>query len=310
MAGKINQEKNYISAVIYLGDKAPLVKPFIKTLLSCLGRRFEHYELIFVDDASRDGSNQVVRDTLAKLDSPPPVTIINMSLCQGLEHAMNAGLDIAIGDFVYEFDTMEMPYPEEMITKAYDACLTGNDIVSVAPNRNRGLVSSAFYHIFNSTSQSKYKLHTDAFRLLSRRAINRIHAISSSVAYRKAAYAASGLKIHTLTFEGGVQNIKEHLRTHRAVDSLALYTDAGFKVSLMITLFMLILMLASLTYTVIIYLNGVRPVPGWTSLMLLLTGGFFGIFAIFSIILKYLTLIVELIFKKQNYLVESVEKLV
>lgn len=40
-----------------------------------------------------------------------PLTILNMSLHQGVEQAMNAGLDAAIGDFVFEFDSLDTPYP-------------------------------------------------------------------------------------------------------------------------------------------------------------------------------------------------------
>ena len=49
--------------------------------------------------------------------------------------------------------------------------------------------------------------------------------------------------------------------------------------------------------------------PGFTTTMLVLTGSFFGVFAILTIIIKYLSLLVNLIFKKQRYLVESIEKI-
>lgn len=43
--------------------------------------------------------------------------------------------------------------------------------------------------------------------------------------------------------------------------------------------------------------------------MLVLTLGFFGVFLILAIVLKYLSLLVDLVFRHQKYLVESVEKL-
>ena len=167
--------------------------------------------------------------------------------------------------------------------------------------------SRLFYRVFNANSRSAYALRTDAFRLVTRRAINRVHASSEHLPYRKAAYAASGLKMTDLTFSGRIVD-KGAGRFALAADSLALYTDAGFKVSVGIALAMLALALAELVYTVAVYATG-HPVAGWTTTMLVLTIGFAGVFAVLAIAVKYLSLLVDLVFKKQKYLIESVEKI-
>lgn len=114
---------------------------------------------------------------------------------------------------------------------------------------------SLFYKLFNANTQSAYQLRTDAFRLVTRRAINRVHASSAHLPYRKAAYAASGLKMADLEFDGQL-TVKGSGRFNLAVDSLALYTDFGFKASMTITLCMLALALAELVYTLIIFATG------------------------------------------------------
>ena len=236
-----------------------------------------------------------------------PLTILHMSLFHGLEDAMNAGLDAAIGDYVYEFDSTELCYPA-----IADLCRrtarrwTGSDIVSVCPRTVRG-GSSLFYKLFNANSQSAYQLRTDAFRLVTRRAINRVHASSAHLPYRKAAYAASGLKMTDLEFDGQL-TVKGGGRFNLAVDSLALYTDFGFKASMTITLCMLALALAELVYTLIIFATG-HPVAGWTTTMFVITVGFAGLFAVLTIVVKYLCLLLNLNFRQQKYLVESIEKL-
>lgn len=304
------KEKNFISAVVYVGDEKKHAVPFLKMLTQKLSARFQNYELVFVDDLSCDGTVDEIRKFLQKMEDAPPVTMIHMSLKQGLEPAMNAGLDMAVGDFVYEFDTMEMPWPKDMLYKVYDTCLEGNDIVTVSPAKNRSVWASLFYKVFNSSSKSKYPLHTDVFRILSRRAINRVHSISASMPYRKAAYASSGLKIASLKYDGKAGGAGEHLKFTRALDSLTLYTELGGRVSMFIAVFMLVLMIASLVYTLVVAFGGaVQPVPGWITTMLLLTGGFFGVFLILALVLKFLSLLVEMVFRKQTYLIESVEKI-
>ncbi len=298
------KEKNFISAVVYLHNDGARAVEFCRAASVELDANFAQYELVVVDDACTD-------DTVEQLrawgrEQTAPLTILRMSMYHGLENAMNAGLDAAIGDYVYEFDSTELCYPAELIIKAYQTALQGSDIVSVCPRTVRG-GSSLFYKVFNAHSQSAYRLRTDAFRLVTRRAINRVHASSAHLPYRKAAYAAAGLKMTDLEFDGRL-TIKSKGRFTLALDSLALYTNAGFKASMTITLCMLVLALAELVYTLVVFATG-HPVAGWTTTMFVITVGFAGLFAVLTIVVKYLSLLLELTFKQQKYLVESIEKL-
>ena len=119
--------------------------------------------------------------------------------------------------------------------------------------------------------------------------------------------AASGLKMTDLEFDGRLTD-NSGGRFALAMDSLALYTDAGYKLSAGIAIVMMFLALAELGYTLIIFCAG-HPIEGWTTMMFVLTLGFAGLFAVLTIIIKYLSLLVDLVFKKQNYLIESIEKI-
>lgn len=93
-----------------------------------------------------------------------------------------------------------------------------------------------------------------------------------------------------------------------AVDSLVLYTDFGYKFSIGLTSLMFLIAVLELAYTIVIWSAG-NPISGWTTTMFVLTVGLAGLFAILALVMKYLTLILKLNFKKQNYMVENVEKL-
>ena len=296
------KENNFISAVVYLHNDGAQAVAFCRMLAGALEAHFQQYEIVAVDDACTD-------DTVEQLRAwgrgqGAPLTILHMSLYHGVENAMNAGLDAAIGDYVYEFDAAALPCAPELVFAAYQKALEGNDIVSVCPKTSR---SRLFYALFNANSRSPYRLRTDAFRLVSRRAVNRVHATSAHLPYRKAAYAASGLKMADLEYDGALSK-RRGGRFDLALDSLALYTDAGFKVSIGITLCMLALALAELVYTLVVFFTG-RPVAGWTTTMFVITVGFAGLFAVLAIVVKYLTLLLDLTFRRQKYLVESIEKL-
>jgi dolichol-phosphate mannosyltransferase len=52
-----------------------------------------------------------------------------------------------------------------------------------------------------------------------------------------------------------------------------------------------------------------RPVEGWLSIMGLMSLGFFMLFVMLTLIFKYLSVILNMLFKRQRYVVEEVEKL-
>ncbi|MDT3389800.1 MAG: glycosyltransferase [bacterium] len=299
-----NKEKNFISAVVYLHNDSEKAITFFDALTGQLDWYFEKYELVAVNDACTDNTVDLLRSWSKELNHP--VTIVHMSLYHGTENAMTAGIDAAIGDYVFEFDSVRMNYDIDLIIQAYRKALDGNDIVCVCPTRTRA-TSRLFYSIFNNRSMSGYRIQTDVFRLVTRRAINRVNASNSFMPYRKAAYAASGLKMEFLTFEGKVRN-RQKARFSLAINSLTLYTDTAFRVSMAITVFMMLLAVAALVYTIVTYSTG-KSVRGWTTTMLVMTFGFFGLFALLSILIKYASLNLYMGFRKQKYLIENVEKI-
>ncbi len=296
-----NKEHNFISAVINFGRGGVNdCLSFIKNLNNVLDEHFLQYEIIGVT-SGRHSEEAQIREWARSIDAP--VTLLTMSLKQPHEQCMNAGLDISIGDYVFEFESTEMPYSADLIWKAYETAVQGNDIVSVCPEKTR---SKLFYKLFNSFSNAEYNIRTEAFRLVSRRAINRVHSINENQPYQKAAYAACGLKMAVITFDGQLKN-KQEAPFRLAVDSLVLYTDFGYRFSIGLTAIMLLAAFAELIYTLAIWIAG-NPISGWTTTMFVITTGLAGLFAILTVVIKYLSLLLRLSFRKQSYLVESIEK--
>lgn len=303
----MSKEHNFISAVVYAEGRTDQTLEFLQTLESCLEEHFLQYEIIIVNALGKYDGSEKLKEWAKEVHKP--LTVINMSIGQPHEQCMNAGLDITIGDYIYEFDTVDMTYPKELIYQAYETAMEGNDIVTVCPKEEKA-TSRLFYSIFNRCSGSAFKLRTDAFRLVSRRALNRAHAMNENLPYRKATYAACGLKSAELNFtsKSGKPTRKSANSADFALDSLFLYTDFGYRFSLGFSILMLCGTLAAGMYTLLTYLFG-HPINGWTTTMLALTAGLTGIFAILTMVLKYLSLLLKLIFQKQKYLVESIEKL-
>lgn len=299
-----NREKNFVSAIVYLHNDGDHVVPFFQKLNEMLNAHFEKYELIAVNDASTDNGVEQLKRWAAVLEKP--LTILNMSLFQQCENSMNAGQDISIGDYVFEFDSIMDNFDFELAYHTYEKCLEGNDIVSLCPSSTK-VSSKLFYWLFNHSCHSTNRIRTDVFRVVTRRAINRVHALSDYLPYRKAAYAVSGLRIVSLDCDTVTPKSRSG-RLHLAVNSLALYTSAGYKISIGITGMMLVVALLELIYAIAIYCVG-KPIEGWTTTMIVLTCGFFGVFLIQTIVIKYLSLLLDMVFRKQKYLIEGIEKI-
>ncbi len=90
-----------ISVVVPVYNEEPNLRPLHAQLSSVLGRMNQSYEMIFVDDGSRDGSESVLR-TLAAADQH--VRVITFRRNFGQTAAMEAGLHAATGDTVITID--------------------------------------------------------------------------------------------------------------------------------------------------------------------------------------------------------------
>ena len=308
-----NLEKNFVSAVVYVHDNENQITDFMNMLYQQLSAHFGKFEIIMVNDASSDDSEKEIREFALSLDRSV-VSILKMSYFQGLEMSMNAGKRLSIGDYVFEFDSMDMDYEPEQIFAVYQKALTGYDIVSASAKKKGKFTSRLFYSVFNKFSKVQYKLGTETFRVLSRRGINRIDASSSTIFYRKAVYANCGLKCANIVYD--VTSHEKHdftkkqkkYREDLAVESLILHTNVAYKISTWLTGLMMAVTLFVLIYTVIIFAIG-NPVAGWTTTMLVLSFGFLGMFAILSIIVRYLAIILDLNFKRQQVVYEGIEKI-
>ena len=304
------KRQKFISIVAMIDNNKGDIDGFISKVYEPCREIFESCELIFVDDASTDGSASYIRDSVHF--GPDGVQrLIRMGVKQGLENAMNAGRDLSTGDYVFEFDDLTVDYDIDTVIKAFECCMEGNDIVTVSPDRTPRVSSKLFYSIYNSASTSQNPIGPEAFRVLSRRAVNRVRQMGSHIPYRKAVYMNCGLAVKKLTYRSTDPKAHSHKgeRFSLAFDSFIYFTDVMQRFSSFVTLLFLALTIGVIIYVIWSYVADERLVSGWVSLMGFISIGFMGIFGLLSVMLKYLSVIVDLVFKKQRYMIEDVENL-
>lgn len=308
-----NKEQNFVSAVIYVHNAEDRIERFLDMVVEVMERNFEHSEIICVNDSSEDGSLSIIRK-VSKAAEKTSISVVNMSYYHGLELAMDAGMDLAIGDFVFEFDNTVADFNSSVIMEIYRHSLKGYDIVSASPNRKERLSSRLFYRIFAKFAVVSYRMNTESFRVLSRRVINRVSSMNKTAPYRKALYANCGLKTDCIRYEvtgewSKARDRKEQrYRMDLAADALILFTEVGYRFSMTMTVVMMLMSIFMTVYSLVTYFV-IHPVEGWTTTILFLSVAFFGLFGILTIIVKYLQLLVDMVFKRKHYSFESIEKL-
>lgn len=315
MNGEIgkNKEQNFVSAVIYVHNAEDRIERFLGMVMEVMEQNFEHSEIICVNDSSEDGSLSIIRK-VSKAAEKTSISVVNMSYYHGLELAMDAGMDLAIGDFVFEFDNTAADFDSSVIMEIYRHSLEGYDIVSASPNRKERLSSRLFYRIFAKFAVVSYRMNTESFRVLSRRVINRVSSMNKTAPYRKALYANCGLRTDCIRYEvtgdwSKARDRKEQrYRMDLAADALILFTEVGYRFSMTMTVVMMLMSIFMTVYSLVTYFV-IHPVEGWTTTILFLSVAFFGLFGILTIIVKYLQLLVDMVFKRKHYNFESIEKL-
>ena len=308
-----NKEKNFASAVIYVHNAENRVESFLKTIIEVMEGNFEHSEIICVNDSSDDNSLALIKKT-SEIASTTSVSVVNMSYFHGLELSMNAGIDMSIGDFVFEFDNTYLDFDPAVIMDIYRRSLQGFDIVSASADRKEKFTSKMFYKVFDTYTDISSRMSTESFRVLSRRVLNRIESMNKTIPYRKAVYANCGLKTDNIKYRVVNQvalssdKKEKSFRSNLAIDSLILFTEMGYSFAKLMTVLMMCMSVFMIVYSVIIYVTS-NPVAGWTTTILFLSVAFFGLFGILTIVIKYLQLLVDLVFKRKQYSFESIEKL-
>lgn len=308
-----NKEKNFASAVIYVHNAENRIETFLKTIIEVMEENFEHSEIICVNDSSDDNSLSLIKKT-SECALTTSISVVNMSYFHGLELSMNAGLDMAIGDFVFEFDNTYLDFEPSVVMDIYYRSLKGYDIVSASADRKEKFMSKMFYRVFDRYADLSYTMSTESFRVLSRRVLNRIDSMNKTIPYRKAVYANCGLKTDNIRYRVVnqthifIDKKEKNFRSNLAVDSLLLFTKMGYSFAKSMTIFMMCMSVFMIVYSAVIYATS-NPVAGWTTTILFLSVAFFGLFGILTIVVKYLQLLVDLVFKRKHYSFESIEKL-
>jgi dolichol-phosphate mannosyltransferase len=162
-----------ISIVIPLLNERHTLVELHRRLVAMGQRTGCDLDIIFVDDGSTDGSDEVIRG-IAALD--PAVRALRFSRNFGHEAASTAGLDIAGGDVTVLMDA-DLQDPPELIDEMLEFWKQDYQVVYAVRRRRAGesalklTAAWAFYRALNLLADVRIPVDTGDFRLMDARVV-------------------------------------------------------------------------------------------------------------------------------------------
>jgi len=166
-----------ISVVVPVYNEAEVLHAFYERATAAMGSlNGLTYELVFVDDGSKDTSYQMLAGLA---DADPHVRVVKFSRNFGHQIAITAGLDYAKGDAVVVIDA-DLQDPPEVIKDFITQWDAGADVVYGVRDQRKGegrmklLTASLFYRTLKVFAKIDVPLDVGDFRLMSRRAVEHL----------------------------------------------------------------------------------------------------------------------------------------
>ncbi|MFO1426691.1 MAG: glycosyltransferase [Steroidobacteraceae bacterium] len=194
--------KTELSAVVPVFNEGPGVAGFLEALAEALARNSSSWEIIVVDDGSRDGSVEAVRAVAARCH----VRLLRFSRNFGKESALSAGLDAARGDAAIMIDA-DFQHPLATIDEFVrhwragahmvygvrgDRATSIRCCVASPPRRSTGWLNG---------SADESESGAGDFRLLDRRVIEAIKSLPERRRFMKGLYSWVGFETARVVYD-------------------------------------------------------------------------------------------------------------
>ena len=263
-----------ISVVSPVYQAAPIVPRLVSEVSSALENLTDSFEIILVDDRSRDDSWNAIKQECNK---SPQVRGLRLSRNFGQHSAITAGLGLAKGDWVVVMDCDLQDRPDQIPT-LYRKALEGYDIVFARrrlrrDSRLKRFYSRAFYSVFSYLTETSQDAAIANFGIYHKKVIEAVLGMDDNIRYFPAMVQWVGFQStrvdveHSSRAQGeSTYNLRRLLRL--AVNNIISFSDKPLRLVAQGGLILsAISFVVGLLY-LIGYLLGVIEVAGYASLII------------------------------------------
>ena len=270
------------------------------------------FELIFVDDGSRDATPAILH-RLAGEDSRVRALILARNY--GHQTALTCGLDHAAGDAVITMDG-DLQHPPEMLPVLIGKWEEGFEVVQTIRLSTEGVswfkkfTSSTFYWLMNAMSKVHVKEGGSDFRLLDKKVVESFRRFRERARFIRGMISAIGFRQTTIEFVApprfaGVSKFSLHKMLTFALDGITSYSKLPLRFAFYTGVILGVISVGLTLHVLYIKFFTNEAVPGWATITasILLLGGLQLVFM--GIIGEYVGRIFEEVKQRPLYLVRE-----
>ena len=263
-----------LSVILPVRDEAPVIPDLIPRLTSALEALDESWEVILVDDGSRDSSWALLEDA-AEHDGR--IRAIRFSRGFGHQIALSAGLRLASGDAVVTMDS-DLQHPPELIGSLLAKATEGYDVVYAVRSETDGEnwfkreSARAFYWLFGRLTALDLPQAGGDFRYMSRRVVDALLEMPERHRFLRGMTSWVGYQQAIVEYERQPRAAGASKYTLRKMlafgwDAVVSFSALPLRVASVLGLVFSFLGLLYLAYVIAVRLFTEQAVAGWTSVV-------------------------------------------
>ena len=272
-----------ISIVVPVFNEEDNLEHFYQAISEVMATTKYDFELIFVDDGSRDKSREILRRLE---ESDARVQPIFLSRNFGHQLALTCGLDHADGAAVIMMDG-DMQHPPALIPTLLAKWEEGYDVVQTIRETTEGVgflkrkTSYWYYKALNKISRVHIQEGGSDFRLMDRKVVLEFRRYRESARFIRGMIGAMGYRQVQIRFVApkrfaGVSKFSPRKMLHFALDGILAYSTVPLRLGLYAGFISGLMSVILLLHVLYIKFIEESAVPGWATITvcILLFGGF------------------------------------
>jgi polyisoprenyl-phosphate glycosyltransferase len=191
------------SIVVPVYNEEEVIHETYRRLTEVMRSTGEAYELLFVNDGSRDRTDEIIKAYSQKDES---VILLDFSRNFGHQIAITAGMDYSRGKAVVVIDA-DLQDPPELILEMIKKWKQGYDVVYAKRTKRKGetvfkkQTAKMFYRFLHSLTDIDIPLDTGDFRLLDRRVCDQMNSLHEKNRFVRGLVSWVGFKQIAVEYE-------------------------------------------------------------------------------------------------------------
>ncbi len=268
--------KKLLSIVVPVYNEQPNIEKFYTETTKAVQAIDMDYEIIFVDDGSRD-TTPIVLNHLVQADRHVRALILARNF--GHQLAITCGMDHARGDAVITMDG-DLQHPPSMIPDLVNFWREGYDVVQTVRQTTDGVsffkrqTSKWYYKILNTVSPVHITPGGSDFRLLDKRVLETFKLFREHDRFIRGMIGDIGYRQKTITFVApkryaGESKFSVRKMLHFALDGIMAYSKIPLRISFYAGMISGLLSIFMIMHAVYCHIVG-EASPGWTTVVVVL----------------------------------------